>query len=1578
MDKMSVYSSRISILWIGCIVFLITALPQAVFGVAASPVTVNSPNGIIKVDIQTDSEGRLTWSVRCQDKIILAPAPLGLTVDGRDLGQSVALGVPSHRSIDEQYPIWGNHSVAVNRCNEAVIPVQSAGDINYDLEVRAYDDGAAVRTRVKLDENTLYAVAGEATSWSLPSDSLVWWSEYDNSYEKPYRSGTYESIPANTPLAPPITFKVGDSLYIALTEANNDSFPDMGLVRQGAFIKAVFPPSSRGWRHKGTIVTPWRVAIIAEGLNALVNSDLVTNLCPPPSDELANADWIKPGRVLWQWWSIGAPRLDDQKEWVDAAKYLGFEYYLIDDGWRRWSLPGKDQWQCLKEVIDYAKTQGVACLVWVDSSEMRTAEARRTYLEKVASLGAAGIKIDFVPPCTPEITRWYEESLRDTAELRLLCNFHGAVKLTGRQRTWPHELTREGVRGHEYHMTRYRRVQAADHDQIVLFARYLAGPADYTPTAFDPREMVGYTWAHLLAQAVNMTSPLQHFAGKYQDFIGNPSEDLLRHLPSTWDETIVLPGTEIGKTAAFARRRGQEWYIGVLNGATPVTLPIELSFLGSGEWQAELFGDQSDNPAAFKRESKPVTAGDTLVLPMSHRGGAVVWIRHSRNLESGANSLPDMKSARAVTSGPFDSDWRFWRGDVPDAQQPKFDDSSWRVLDLPHDWSIEDLPPAGDHTPELQVVKGTWRFQKGDNPDWKAPQLDVSDWQEVVLPNIWERHSNYREDNVYGWFRRTIEIPDVLKGNDFILLLGRIDDVDEAWLNGQRIGGTGSFPPAYQSAYDAERRYRVPASLVRGDGSDVIAVRVFDGSGEGGIYAAGLEAARIGPFDPRESQGGLFTGFTVGGIGWYRKHFIVDEPGKRVSVLFDGVYMNSEIWLNGHRLGEHPHGYTPFHFDLTPHLNAPGQTNVLAVRVRNEGRNSRWYSGSGIYRSVRLVITNPVHVPVWGLFVTTPEVSGEKALVKLSVELRNAADAKINASIRARVLDSKGNEVGRSEGALHLVAGETRIAERFINVIQPKLWSLDSPTLYSAEVDIFVGGKIVDAVSAPFGIRTIEFDAEHGFRLNGETVLLKGANLHHDNGPLGAAAINRAEERRVELMKANGFNTIRSSHNPPSSALLKACDRLGMLVIDEAFDQWNEPKENRLEGYQRFFSEWYAHDVAAMVRRGRNHPSIIMWSIGNEIPEQFRAADIQKRLREAVLSCDDTRPVTQAICNDWGTVTRNWDRLSDPAFLYLDVAGYNYLPEKYVSDHARHPQRVMYGAESYPRDALRYWSLVENYAYVIGDFIWAGMDYLGESGIGHRRLSNEPSSFFMSWPWFNAWCGDLDICGFKKPQSYYRDVVWRRSDIELLVHTPIPDGLTEVVSGWGWPEQLKSWTWPDQTGRRMKVSVYSRGEKVRLELNGRVIDEKPISEATRLTAEFDVPYEPGELRAVGLVDGKVVAEAVLKTSGPPTAIRLTADRMEIRAARSDLAYVTVEVVDAAGRIVPNADMPVRFSVSGAGELAGQASASPNEPASFRTPVRKTFQGRCLAILRPKGDTGKITLKAEADGLKAATIVIVTH
>jgi beta-galactosidase len=779
----------------------------------------------------------------------------------------------------------------------------------------------------------------------------------------------------------------------------------------------------------------------------------------------------------------------------------------------------------------------------------------------------------------------------------------------------------------------------------------------------------------------------------------------------------------------------------------------------------------------------------------------------------------------------FDADWRFLRADAPGAEKPAFDDSKWRQLDVPHDWSIEDLPP---------LKTGT----------------------------------------------------------------------------------------------------------------------------------EGQTSSRVGPFDPDASENHHFTANTVGGIGWYRQHFTVSAAGKQVAVRFDGVYMNPEVWLNGHLLGEHPHGYTSFEFALTPYLNPPGQENVLAVRVRNEGKNSRWYSGSGIYRHVWLTVTGPVHVPTWGVVVTTPAISKDQALVKIASEVRNDGHSETEVLVRTRVLNAKGKVINTVEGRLPVPANETHSIEQSIEVPSPKLWSPDSPVLYSAEVEVIAAGKTADMVSTKFGIRKLAVDAEHGFRLNGEPLKLKGGCVHHDNGPLGAAAIDRAEERRVELLKANGFNAIRCAHNQPSPAFLDACDRLGMLVIDEVFDQWNLSKEHNDQDYHRFFKDWSSRDLAAMVRRDRNHPSIVMWSVGNEIPEQFRDEATGMRLRKEVLALDSTRPITQAVSG-----TKDWDKVSDPAFTHLDVAGYNYLPNHFEADHARHPDRVIVATETYPRDAFGGWSLVEKHPYVIGDFVWTAMDYLGESGLAHSLLSNQTNSFFMSWPWFDAGCGDLDICGFKKPQSFYRDVVWRRSPIAMAVHVPIPSGLTEVLSKWAWPDEAQSWNWPGQEGKPLQVAVYSRCETVRLELNGKVIGEKPVSDATKLTARFDVPYAPGELRAFALIQGKVVAQTTLKTSGPPKKLKLTVDRTRIRADRNDLAYVTVEVVDDSGQRVPNAAIPVRFSVSGTGELAAQASGTPNDPASFRAPVCKTFQGRCLAILRPTGGAGKMVLRAEAEGFEPETLNI---
>jgi beta-galactosidase len=931
-------------------------------------------------------------------------------------------------------------------------------------------------------------------------------------------------------------------------------------------------------------------------------------------------------------------------------------------------------------------------------------------------------------------------------------------------------------------------------------------------------------------------------------------------------------------------------------------------------------------------------------------------------------------SARGERDRSFDADWKFFRGDAPGAERPDFDDADWRALDVPHDWSIEDLAPSGKAIPSFAVVEGAWRFHKGDDPAWKNPFLRDSDWQEVQLPDDWQHHSNYAQDNAYGWFRRHIQLSPPAEAKEVELMLGRIGDADETYLNGVRIGGMGSFPPNFQTARDQERGYRVPARVVHGDGTDILAVRVFAAGGKGGIYEAGSAVGRAGPFDPGASPGGASTGHVLGGTGWYRKHFKLDpaDAGKAVSVRFDGVYMDAEFWVNGQSLGVHPYGYTSFAFDLTPRLNPAGQENLLAVKVRNEGKNSRWYSGSGIYRHVWLTVTDPLHFALWGVQVTTPEVSAERALVRIAATAEGPGLGG-DVSVRTRLIGPNGKVVksGQSSALSQGAAGAT--AEQAIDLPSPQLWSQATPRLYTAEAELVTGGTVRDRSVAVFGIRKVEVDAERGLRLNGQPIKLKGGCVHHDNGPLGSAAIDRAEERRVELLKANGFNAIRTSHNPPSPAFLDACDRLGMLVIDEAFDQWEEGKNP--EDYHRFFKEWSGRDIAAMVRRDRNHPSVILWSIGNEIHERFTRPDLAERLRHAVLADDPTRPITAAICDTWDWPGRDWDKISDPAFEHLDVGGYNYLPNKYESDHARNPRRVIVATESFPMDAFHCWAMVEKHPYVIGDFVWTALDYLGEAGLGHTVLDNQKNPQLMPWPWFNAWCGDIDICGFKKAQSFYRDVVWGRSQIEVAVHTPLPPGRTEKVSAWGWPDELPSWSWPVEKDTPMKVAVYSRCDKVRLELNGKPVGEKQVSESTKLTARFDIPYAPGTLRAVGFINGQEAASVALQSAGPPKKLRLTVDRPDLRADRNDLAYVTVEVVDAAGERVTSAAVPVRFTVSGDGELAAVGSANPCAPASFRAPERTTFEGRCLAILRPTGQPGRIVLKAEAEGLSPATVKV---
>ena len=547
-----------------------------------------------------------------------------------------------------------------------------------------------------------------------------------------------------------------------------------------------------------------------------------------------------------------------------------------------------------------------------------------------------------------------------------------------------------------------------------------------------------------------------------------------------------------------------------------------------------------------------------------------------------------------------------------------------------------------------------------------------------------------------------------------------------------------------------------------------------------------------------------------------------------------------------------------------------------------------------------------------------------------------------------------------------------------IAVPQPKLWSVEEPNLYTAEIQVIVNGVVTDNFSTTFGIRTISFDVKFGFLLNGKKVLLKGGCMHHDNGFLGSATIDRAEERRVQLMKAYGFNAIRASHNPPSKQFLDACDRNGVLVIDEAFDMWERPKNP--EDYHLYFKEWWEKDLKSMIYRDRNHPSVILWSIGNELNERADSLGyaIRKELVAEAHRLDSSRSITEGVCEFWDHWGRKWETAA-PVFIDLDVAGYNYLQKQFEADHAEYPDRIIVSTESYAAESYTYWQKVEKNSYVIGDFVWTAMDHLGETGCGSS--SYDPKEVqrvgLKPWPWFNSFAGDIDLCGFKKPQLLYRDVVWNNSKVEMLVHAPIPEGMKETVSYWGWPDELPSWNWSGNEGKLMDVRVFTKCQSIRLELNGKIIGEQAIDTRTGITATFKVPYEAGVLKAIALDNGIEVASKELKTTGPPARIKLTADRSTIKANRNDLSYVKVEITDAQGNSIPDAAIPVTFSVLGVGEIAGSGNACPTDMESFNSPICKTYHGQALAILRPLKNkkAGTITLKATANGLEAGAIDI---
>lgn len=731
---------------------------------------------------------------------------------------------------------------------------------------------------------------------------------------------------------------------------------------------------------------------------------------------------------------------------------------------------------------------------------------------------------------------------------------------------------------------------------------------------------------------------------------------------------------------------------------------------------------------------------------------------------------------------------------------------------------------------------------------------------------------------------------------------------------------------------------------------------------------------KINPRNPTGNAGGYFPA----GTGWYRKSFNVPTgwKGRNVSVYFEGVYMNSEVFINGRSLGVYPYGYSSFSYDLSPYLEF-GKENVIAVKVNNSQQvNCRWYTGSGIYRHVWMMVTGGVHVAHWGVAITTPGITTKKATVQVKTLVKNEMSSTQSIVLKTLLWDKNAKSAGSDQVKVALAANSEKEILQTIPVSGPLLWSPETPDLYLAQVQVIKDRQIVDDTKTGFGIRSIKYTVEKGFQLNGKTVKINGGCAHHDNGCLGAAAFDRAEERKVELLKAAGFNAVRTSHNPPSEAFLNACDKLGLLVMDEVFDGWKVGKTK--SDYAVNFDQWWKRDLGAMVLRDRNHPSIIMWSIGNEIVERGDATAIEtaKMLANTLKKTDTTRPVTSAIVDN-GKEWSGFDKL----MAVHDVAGYNYHLHSALADHERAPFRIIVQTESYPRDAFANWKLVQNNSYIIGDFVWTALDYLGESGIGRYYYSGEvPGQHWEHdfFPWHGAYCGDIDLIGWRKPISHYRSLLYNnREKLYMAVREPEPEPLEIKETWWSvWPT-WESWTWPGFEGKPVQVEVYSKYPKVRLYLNNKLIGEKETTHEQEYKATFAVTYSPAVLKAVAVENDKEIESTILQTSGDGAKIKLTADRKEIIANGQDLSYVTIEITDKDGVFQPGAANRLHVNIEGPGIIAGIDNADLKDYDQYTGNTRNAWHGRALVVIRSTHGTGNIKLTVTSPRLSEAALTIKT-
>jgi beta-galactosidase len=712
-----------------------------------------------------------------------------------------------------------------------------------------------------------------------------------------------------------------------------------------------------------------------------------------------------------------------------------------------------------------------------------------------------------------------------------------------------------------------------------------------------------------------------------------------------------------------------------------------------------------------------------------------------------------------------------------------------------------------------------------------------------------------------------------------------------------------------------------------------------------------------------------------------------DWQDKRISLLFDGVYHNAVVRVNNQLVTRACYGYNAFTCDLTPFLRKGD--NLLRVSAANKDvPNSRWYTGTGIYREVFLLVQPKVYLPYGGVLLTTM-LAADSAEVTARVCVRNETDQVARRQIQITLRGADGAEAAQGGTELAVGAGGDAEAVVRLTVRHARLWSPEEPALYDTEIALLDNGREEDLERLWYGLRTVAWNAAEGFLLNGRPIKLKGGCVHHDNGLLGAASYARAEERKIAALKASGFNAIRSTHNPASDALLRACDKIGMLVMDEAFDMWREPKmpyDNSL-----YFEATWRGDLAAMVRRDRNHACVAMYSTGNEIPERDGhsggyqiAAELANELRRL----DPTRPVLNALCavapqpNSADAVQQQesgadtFTTVTESFVLPLDIVGYNYMPSRFAKDRLLHPGRVFCASETAPSNVLNGWNQVEAFPCVIGDFVWTAIDYLGEVGVG-RTLVDEPVMGLARYPYRLSGCGDLDICLRKKPRSHYRDCVWgiaRRPFI--AVESPAIYCKTQHTMMWGWPIVQEYWNYPGFEGKPAKVSVYSAAETVALYCNGQLIGRQAAGKCHAYTAEFTFPYEPGELTAVEETGGAEGARHTIRTPDAVRRLRLTPDKPDMAASEDDLVFVDVELTDGRGVTVLDETVTVYASADGGAGIAAAGNTAIHTTANYTDPCQQTYEGHLQVILR-RNDKPEdhAVLTCVSQGLPAATLRI---